>query len=331
MNPTEWNPGTLLEISGGYWKTCTLHTAVQLDVFTWIADQPLSADSVAEKLHANPRATAMLLNALAAMKLLNKSGHLYTNTPESSQFLSRESPAYMGYIIKHHHHLVPSWGQLDHAVMTGGPVRTRAMHSSDDARESFLMGMFNMAMMTAPRIVPAIDLTNRKTLLDMGGGPGTYAIQFCLNNPDLLAVVFDLPTTRPFAEKTIGRYALSERISFQEGSYLHDAITGRYDVAWLSQILHGEGPEDCQAMIRMAASTLVPGGMILIHEFILNDDMDGPMFPALFSLNMLLGTDAGQSYSDRQIRDMLAEAGVRDIRRIPIDSPNDSGVIAGTV
>lgn len=331
MNSAEWNPGTLLETSGGYWKTCTLHTAVQLDVFTWIADRKLSAEDIAEKVHADPRAAAMLLNALTAMNLLEKSGGLYANTPESDRFLSRNSPAYMGYIIKHHHHLVPSWSQLNQAVTSGKPVRTRSMHSSDDAMESFLMGMFNMAMMTAPRIVPAIDLMNHKSLLDMGGGPGTYAIQFCLNNPGLHAVVFDLPTTRPFAEKTINRYGLSERIRFQEGSYLHDAIAGHYDVAWLSQILHGEGPEDCRTMIRKALSTLVPGGMILIHEFILNDDMSGPLFPALFSLNMLLGTDAGQSYSERQIRDMLAESGVRNIHRIPIDSPNDSGIIAGTI
>jgi len=331
MKPAEWNPGTLLETAGGYWKTCTLHAAVQLNIFTEIDDQKLSADVVSEKLQANSRATAMLLNALTAMNLLEKSDGLYANTPEAARFLSRKSPSYMGYIIKHHHHLVSSWSQLDQAVMSGGPVRTRAVNSSEDERESFLMGMYNMAMMTAPGIVPKIDIAHRRSLLDMGGGPGTYAIQFCLKNPELKAVVFDLPTTKPFAEKTIGNYGLSERIRFQEGSYLHDPIEGRYDVAWLSHILHGEGPEDCQSMIQTAVSALAPGGMILIHEFILDNEMNGPLFPALFSLNMLLGTDLGQSYSERQISDMLAGAGVRDIHRIAIDTPNNSGILAGTV
>ncbi len=331
MKNAEWNPGTLLETSGGYWKTCALHAAVQLDVFTVMADQRLSAADLAEKLQADPRALAMLLNALTAMNLLEKSGGIYANTPEAFRFLSRKSPAYIGYIIKHHHHLVASWGQLDQAVLSGKAVRTRATHGSDDARESFLMGMFNMAMMLAPRIVPKIDLSSRRSFLDMGGGPGTYAIQFCLNNPGLQAVVFDLPTTRPFAETTIGKYGLSDRIRFQAGSYLEDPVEGRYDVAWLSHILHGEGPEDCQRIIQKAVSALSPGGMILIHEFILNNEMSGPLFPALFSLNMLLGTASGQAYSEQQIRDMLASAGVRNIHRIVIDSPNDSGIIAGDV
>jgi hypothetical protein len=331
MKNAEWSPGTLLEKSGGYWETCALHAAVQLDVFTVMEDQRLSAAAVAENLQADPRALAMLLNALTAMNLLEKSCGIYANTPEAALFLSRKSPAYIGYIIKHHHHLVASWSQLDQAVLSGKAVRTRATHGSDDARKSFLMGMFNMAMMLAPRIVPRIDLSSRRSFLDMGGGPGTYAIQFCLNNPGMQAVVFDLPTTRPFAEATIGKYGLSDRIRFQAGSYLKDPVEGRYEVAWLSHILHGEGPEDCQGIIQKAVSALSPGGMILIHEFILNNEMSGPLFPALFSLNMLLGTASGQAYSEQQISDMLARAGVRNIHRIAIDSPNDSGIIAGVV
>jgi cyclopropane fatty-acyl-phospholipid synthase-like methyltransferase len=193
------------------------------------------------------------------------------------------------------------------------------------------MGMFNMAMNLAPRIVPEIDLSGRKHLLDLGGGPGTYAIHFCLKNPGLRATVYDLPTTRSFAEKTISRFGLSDRIDFQEGDYLEGSIQGTFDAVWLSHILHGEGPEDSQRMIGKAVSTLTVGGLILIHEFILNDEMDGPPFPALFSLNMLLGTEKGQSYSDRQLRDMLTRAGVRDIQRIPVQTPNDSGIIQGMV
>lgn len=331
MKHNEWHPGTLLETSGGYWKTCALHAAVQLDVFTVMEDQRFSAEAVAGKLQADPRALAMLLNALTAMNLLEKSGDFYANTPEARTFLSKSSPGYIGYIIKHHHHLVASWSQLDQAVQTGGPVRTPAWHSNDDARESFLMGMFNMAMTLAPRIVPEIDLSSRRSFLDMGGGPGTYAIQFCLKHSELRAVVFDLPTTRPFAETTIGKFGLSDRIRFQAGSYLEDPVEGRYDVAWLSHILHGEGPEDCQRIIQKAVSALSPGGLILIHEFILNNEMSGPLFPALFSLNMLLGTSSGQAYSEQQLSDMLAKAGVRNIHRIAIDSPNDSGIIAGVV
>ena len=82
-------------------------------------------------------------------------------------------------------------------------------------------------------------------------------------------------------------------------------------------------------IIQKAVDALEPQGLIIIHEFILNNSMDGPLFPALFSLNMLLGTDAGQSYSEKQLTEMLLAAGVRNIRRIPLKSPNDSGLLVG--
>ncbi len=173
------------------------------------------------------------------------------------------------------------------------PVRQGIAQADEERRESFLLGMFNLANLLAPVLVKQVDLHGRRRLLDLGGGPGTYAIHFCQQNPELKASVYDLPTTRPFAERTIERFGLKERIDFQEGDFLRDKINGSFDVAWLSHILHGEGPEGCARLVEKAVTALEPGGLIMIHEFILNDDQAGPLFPALFSLNMLLGTEAG--------------------------------------
>jgi SAM-dependent methyltransferase len=331
MAKKEWNPGELLEISGFFWKTCVLQTAVKLDVFTVIGDGKLTAGEIARKVVGAEKGVERLLNALVAMELLDKQNESYTNTSSGRELLAKNSPRYLGHIIMHHHHLLESWSMLDQAVKSGLPQRTRSSFSKEEWRESFLMGMFNLAMGLAPQIVPVIDVSDRQHLLDLGGGPGTYAIHFCLNNQRLRASVYDLPTTRPFAERTIRRFKLADRINFIDGNYLEDPVEGRFDVAWLSHILHGEGPEDCRMIIQKAVDALEPGGMIIIHEFILNNSMDGPLFPALFSLNMLLGTESGQSYSEEQITDMLAAAGARDIRRIAIQSPNDSGIIIGVV
>ena len=325
------NPGELLEISGYFWKTCVLHTAVKLEVFSVIGDEQLTSQEISQKLKGSQKGVVRLLDALTAMDLLVKIGDQYTNTATGKTFLAKDSAKYMGHIIMHHHHLLESWSHLDQAVLSGNPIRTRASFSRDEWRESFLMGMFNLAMGLAPKLVPLIDLSAARRLLDLGGGPGTYAIHFCLNNPQLTAAVYDLPTTRPFAEKTINQFNLTDRIRFTEGNYLNDPIAGRYDAVWLSHILHGEGPEDCRRIIQKAVEALEPGGVIIIHDFILNNSMDGPLFPALFSLNMLLGTDSGQSYSENQIIDMLATAGVKDMRRIAVESPNDSGIIIGSV
>lgn len=321
---------SLMEISGSYWQTCTLHAAVELDIFSLLGHRSLTAGEIKTAIGGSERGVTPLLNALTAMELLKRQGDTYANTEEGLGLLSRESPRYIGHILLHHHHLMASWERLAEAVKTGAPQRTRASWDDESVRESFLMGMFTLAMQLGPRIAEIVDLSGCRTLLDLGGGPGTYAIHFCLKNPQLQAVVFDLPTSKPFAERTIGRFGLEERIRFAGGDFIRDDLTGRYDVIWLSQILHGEGPESCEAIIRKAVSVLAPNGKMLIHEFFLNDTLDSPLFPAIFSLNMLVGTPEGRSYSEGQIRTMMEKAGIRDIRRLSFRASNDSGILAGT-
>ena len=152
MNTKEWSPGQLLEISGNYWKTSTLHAGIKLDVFTAIGNEQFPSEDIAEKLNTNKRGTAMLLNALAAMKLLKKTKNKYSNTPTGISYLSKNSPQYIGHMIMHHHHLVESWFNLDQAVKTGKPLRPRASYSDEERRESFLMGMFNLGMQLAPQL-----------------------------------------------------------------------------------------------------------------------------------------------------------------------------------
>ena len=238
MGDETLNPGHLLELSGNYWKSATLHAGVKLGVFTVIDEDAMTGRDLAQKLNCTQRAVTMLLNALAAMDLLEKSDDEFSNTPISKVFLSKHSPKYIGYIITHHHHLMESWSKLDQAVKTGLPVRQRASYSDNEWRENFLMGMFNVAMGSAPQVAKAIDLSDRNHLLDLGGGPGTYAIHFCLHNPQLKATVYDLPTTKPFAEKTIKKFKLQERVAFMKGDYIEEDIKGAFDVAWLSQVLH---------------------------------------------------------------------------------------------
>jgi len=331
MNKQEWNQGSLLKLSGQYWATCTLHGAVKLDVFTLIGEKQLSGEDIAQKRDLSKEGVIRLLNALTAMNLLEKADDKFSNTQAARTLLSKDSPNYIGHMITHHHNLVESWSELDQAVKTGAPVRARSSHISPERRENFLMGMFNLGMGLAPVLADKIDLSGRRYLLDLGGGPGTYAIHFCLKNPQLKATVYDLSTTRPFAEKIIKKFGLIDRIDFMDGNYVEEGVEGIYDVAWLSHILHGEGQKECQRIIQKTVSALEPGGMIIVHDFILNNTMDGPLFPALFSLNMFLGTPDGQSYSEKQITDMLVRSGVKEIQRLAFQGPNDSGILVGVV
>ncbi len=329
MDKQNWNPGSLMGLSGQYWQTCTLHAAVKLDIFTVIGDSAMTGKMIAEKIGADADAVDRLINALASLELLEKKGDTFLNTDAAGRFLRKDSKAYLGFMILHHHHLLESWSKLDQAVLTGKPVRTRSSFNDESVREAFLMGMFNTAMLQAPHLVESFDLSAYGSLLDMGGGPGTYAIHFCLQNPQLKAVVYDLPTTQPFAEKTISQFGLSDRISFVAGDYVKEAMHGQYDVVWMSHVLHGEGPADCQNMIQKAAAMLTSDGMLLLHDFILDATRDGPLFPTLFSMNMLLGTPEGRSYTEKEFIDMMKQAGLSDIQRSPYRGPTESGILSG--
>jgi SAM-dependent methyltransferase len=330
METTEWTIPDLLQLSGGYWSTCALHAGVKLDIFSILDGTASTAAEVAQISNCDPRGTAMLLDALASILLLEKRDDTYMSTKFAVTTLSKKSPGYMGHIIMHHHHLMAGWSRLHVAVQSGGPVRERVAHGDDaTVRESFLMGMFNLASLLAPGISHAIDLSGRKRLLDLGGGPGTYAIHFCLANPELSAVIYDLPTTRTFAESTVARFALSSRIVFTPGDYHADPVPAGFDVAWLSHVLHADSPAACALLLQKAVSALNPGGLLMVQEFILNDHKDGPQFPALFSLNMLLGTDAGQSYSEIELAGMMTAAGLSDVCRLEMALPNGAGVMSG--
>lgn len=329
MDEIAWHPGALLQVSGAYWQTCTLHTGVKLDLFSALADAPATAKRLGERRSADARAVGMLLNALTAMNLLVKDGDCFNLTDAARRFLVKSSPDYIGHMILHHHHLVESWSRMDEAVQSGQPIRSSVSRGDDARRKAFLMGMYNIASQQAPDIAKQVSLERCERLLDLGGGPGTYAIHFCLHNPSLRAVVYDLPTTRPFAEKTINKYNLSDRIDFEAGDFIKDEIPGRYDAVWLSHILHAEGPLACQALMNKATSALNPDGVLIVHDFILDENMAAPLFPALFALNMLQGTKDGQSYSEQQINEMMKEAGLTEIKRLGYCGPTESGIMKG--
>ena len=330
MKKERLNPGTILAVSGGYWQSCALHAGVVTGIFTAMENGPATANKIAERINADARATKMLLNALTAMGLVMHKDGKYENTELSAAFLIKGSPQYIGHIIMHHHFLVESWSRLHEAVATGKPVRKQPQYTDEIQRESFLMGMFNLARFIAPRLSGQLEFKGKKHLLDLGGGPGTYSIYFCKANPELSATIYDLETTRPYAMAMIEKFKLSDRIAFVSGNYIEDEIKGSYDTAWLSHILHGEGPDTCLAILKKTAAALVAGGTIYIHDFILNNTEDGPLFPALFSLNMLLGTPNGQAYTEKQLKEMLRKTGFRNIKRLPFTGPNDSAILSAT-
>lgn len=334
MESKDWTPADIMRLSNQTWANCALQAAVNLDLFTCLDRAPepgLTVGELATALGTEARATGMLTTALVALNLLERDGERLRITAASRRYLSADSQDYQGFTIKHMSNIMPGWINLDKSIRTGTSADGFLPISTEDEgeREAFLMAMFNVAREQADRVAGAVDLSGRERLLDLGGGPGTYAVYFCRHNPGLKAVIFDRPTTEKFARNIVDRYDLAQRIDFIGGDFSRDQLPGGFDAVWLSQVIHGEAPDQADRLIERAAGTISPGGLMGIQEFIIDDDRRGPLQPTLFALNMLLQTPGGQAYTQTEITDMMAKAGLRNIQRLTVNLPPGCGIVVG--
>jgi SAM-dependent methyltransferase len=328
-----WKAEELLKMSGAYWAGCALQTGVALDLFTRLGKGPENVSALARELDCDEEALSMLVTALRAHELLDMTEEGKLRVPEDVlRLLSRDSPEYTGFIISHHAGIMKNWLRLPEIVRKGRTTRRSETIFTEDekTREDFLMGMFNVASLQAAAVAAGLDFSGRGRLIDIGGGPGTYAVYFCRQNPMLKADVFDLPGSGPAARKCAARFGLEDRIAFLPGNFTSDPLPGNYDVAWISQVIHGENAEAAAALIAAAAACLKPGGLLCVQEFTLYDDGSGPRHAALFALNMLVGTPGGKAYTGREIQDMMKAAGAVDVRDAGLDLPMDCRVFVGT-
>ncbi|MEW6429673.1 MAG: methyltransferase [Thermodesulfobacteriota bacterium] len=326
---TVTSPGQILDIANAYWRSSALHAAVRLDLFDRLGSQRKTAGDIALAASLHAPSLELLLNALTAMGLLVKEGDLFANTEASSLFLCQGGEGSLTDIILHHHHLVDGWNQLADAVRSGNAVEMKSF-GDEEERRRFLLGMHNLASLNAARIVKHVNLSGRRKLLDLGGGPGTYSLAFCLTNPGLHAVIFDRPTSEPYTERVRTHPDVAGRIAFVGGDFLHDPLPEGNDVVWVSHILHSLAPETCAELLRKAVATLAGGGQLYVHDFILNDTKAGPLFPALFSLNMLINNGQGRSYSAGELVSLMEESGLHGVHRLSYQGPNDGYILCGS-
>ena len=332
----QMTPGEILGLANAYWRPFVLQAGVSLDLFTIMDDaakkgETMTVSALAKAASCDERALGLFVTGLVSLGFFEREGDVLSLPEHSRAYLSRNSDDYLGFIIKHHSHIAPAWVKLAESVQTGKPMRGESSSHTEDAaeREAFLMGMFNVATHQAEAIAAALDLSGRKRLLDLGGGPGTYAVFFCRANPELTSTIFDKPTSEPIAMNIVRRYGLEDRIDFFGGNFLKDPLPQGYDVVWISQILHGDSPEDAAKLVRDAGKLLNPGGLLIVQDFVVDNDKRGPEHPALFGLNMLAVTEGGQTYTWAEIETMIRDAGAVSVRRLDIQLQMGCGILVG--
>ncbi|MCL6620838.1 MAG: methyltransferase domain-containing protein [Syntrophobacterales bacterium] len=312
----------LMEIATRFRPARILMTAVELGLFDHL-EEPCTPADLAARVGADARALEILLNALTAMGVVVKTGEGgFQNGEAASAFLVRGTDNYRGAIIRHLAHTWLGWTELTETVIRGRASEQKAEKWLDrhPVREEawmrdFIWGMHALARDLAPEVAAKLDFTGVRRLLDLGGGPGTYAIAFAQAVPELTAVVFDLPGPAEIARENIARHGLSHRVTVQPGNFLTDDLGRDYDFIWISQILHSHSEAQCRGLLAKAVAALTPGGRVAIQDFFLHDDGCTPAEAAFFSVHMLAVTPEGRSYRYREVMEWLEGLGLTSLRQ----------------
>jgi SAM-dependent methyltransferase len=291
-----------------------LIAALELNLFTAIGTNAWQIPDLARELKVSERGLAILCRNLAMAGLLKKQGESYANSRLAATALNAQHPAYRGdylqLIVSHW----ADWGRLLESVKTGLPLD----HNQPDEpnyRQRFTWAMHHRTLETAPKIADQVDLLGARTLLDLGGGPGTYAMAFLAKNPTLQATVCDRPEALDVAKEIAATHKAGARLSYLPLDLMAERIPGTYDVIWYSNVLHIYGPKDNQELFRRALTALNPGGRLLIQDAFLHD-REG-LFPeeaSLFTVSMLLFTEKGNTYSAAETKAWLTDAGFERIK-----------------
>jgi len=326
------SPVQLFEDYSAGWRSMAVAAALDLDLFTRIAEGKRTAVEIATAIGADAQAVARLCDAMTALKYLRKKGETYALEPIADTYLVRGRELYaeaQGMMIRGQ---LATWSQLPESVKSGKPATPRDLNAAAEFFRILVKAIFPTSYVPSKSAVAAIPKATKariRNILDVAAGSGAWSLAFAQALPQARVTALDLPpvlaVTREYAE----RYKVAERYDYLAGD-LHELDFGenRYDLVILGHILHGEGREGSQKLLRKSAAALRDKGMILIAEFIPNDQRTGPPIPLLFGLNMLVNSASGDVFTVREYREWLKAAGMKSVKTI--EAPGPSPLILAT-
>ena len=249
-------------------------TGIDLDLFTLMGKESWTIGSLSKSLQADERGVEILCRNLASAGLLKKKGTRYQNGKLGRTVLNGNSSHYCGAYLDLMRRQWENWDDLTTSIRTGKPVEEKESESTE-YRRSFSWAMHQRSLKPAKQVARQVEMKQARSLLDVGGGPGTYALAFLARNPKLQATVMDRAAALEVAKEIAASTKYGSRLSFLPGDFLKEKIQGKYDVAWLSNIIHIYSPSENTALFKKVLSVLNPKGRVYIQDTFLLD-RDGP-------------------------------------------------------
>jgi predicted O-methyltransferase YrrM len=298
-----------------YQQACVIAAAAELDIFSTLSNHPLTAKSVSFKLSSDPRATIVILDALAALGLLHKKGNKFIVPNDLKDVLTEKSPNNILPAIRHHANCLRHWAQLASVVKTGKPAkRFPSIRGKAADIEAFINAMNNFSATIANQIVQKLKLPTFKHLLDIGGASGTWIIAFLRSVPKARATLFDLPDVIPLARKRISEAGLTDRVTFVAGNYYYDDLPKGADFVWLSAVAHQNSRRQNRKIFSKIYKALTTNGILIIRDVVIEPSRTKPTTGALFAVNMLVSNHSGGTYTFDEFKDDLSSKGFSHIK-----------------
>jgi len=306
--------------------TAALRTAIELDLFTAIADGAVTPSALAVRCQASERGLRTLCDFLTVQEFLTKRGTEYSLTPDSAMFLNRHSPAFLGSIVFFltHPRQVENFQNLTAAVRKGGSADAREIEAEHPMWVEFARSMAGLMFMPSREIAQLLGAEQGEPwkVLDVAAGHGLFGIAVAQRNPNARVVALDWPHVLEVAAANASRAGIGDRHTLLPGSALAVDWGSDYDLVLLTNFLHHFDRASCENILARVHAALKPGGRVAILEFVPNDDRVSPPMAATFSLVMLANTPAGDAWTLREITGMLGAARLSN----PVAHPLSNGI-----
>jgi precorrin-6B methylase 2 len=333
------SPDRILQTGMAFWASKALLSAVELGVFTALAEGPLNGEQLRERLGLHRRAVPDFLDTLLALGFLQREGQgaqaCYSNTAETQHFLNRRSPAYIGGMLEMaNDRLYRFWGDLGQALRTGQP-QNEIKHSGepmfaklyeDPARlEQFMAAMSGISAGNFTLLAEKFDFGRYRTLADVGGATGQLSCLVAARHAQLRCTSLDLPEVTAIARRHIEKRGMSERVQAQALDFFRDPFP-QADVITMGMILHDWNLEKKLQLMRKAYEALPAGGCLIAVDNLIDDERRHNAFGLLMSLNMLIEFGDAFDYSGADFDGWAREVGFQRTEVLPLAGPGSAAI-----
>ena len=315
-------PDRIVKLGLAFRAAKALLSAVELGVFTALAESPLDLDTLTKRVGIDERGARDFFDALVALGMLERdeSGR-YANTLETDLYLDRQKPTYIGGELDHFNtYVYPHWNLLTPALRTGKPQSGAratghypALYADQAALETLVKGMTGGTLPVAKALAAKFNWQNYKTIIDVGTAQGCLPVQIAHAHPHISGGGFDLPPVAPHFGNYVREHDLSHRLRFYAGDFLQDPLPSA-DVLVFGRVLHNWDLATKRMLLKKAYDALPAGGALIVYERLIDDKRRVNAAALLASVNMVIMTAGGFDFTGADCIGWMREAGFRDMR-----------------